>query len=126
MDKKDTVFTTGYPLHQRKNNSYYLNLWNDTMTDKQKITLVWFAQNYSLQTIAKKQGVSLATIRERIKSLSKHYPIEFANTIDLRNTYKRNRDNLKNTLRFSDLDITTGKQLSEHDGEKNSKIKEKF
>jgi len=96
------------------------------MTRKQKITLVWFAQNYSLQTIAKKQGVSLATIRERIKSLSKHYPIEFANTIDLRNTYKRNRNNLKNILRFADLDITTGEQLSEHDGGKNNKIREKF
>lgn len=65
------------------------------MTKKQITTLILFAQNYSLQTIAKKQRVSLATIRERIKSLSKHYPIEFGNTIDLRNTYKRNRNLIK-------------------------------
>jgi len=96
------------------------------MTNKQKTTLVLFAQNYSLQVIAKKQGVSLATIRERIKSLSKHYPIEFANTIDLRNTYKRNRDNLKNISRFANLDITIGEQLSEHHRKKSNEIKEKF
>ena len=96
------------------------------MTDKQKKTLVLFAQNYSLQTIARKQGVSLATVRERIKSLSKNHSKKFNNALALRNVYKRNRDNLKNISRFADLDITIGEQLSEHNGKKNVKIIEKF
>jgi len=77
------------------------------MTNKQKTTLVLFAQNFSLQTIAKKQGVSLATIRERIKSLSKHYLMEFDNAVDLRNTYKRNRESIRGmkTLDISDEDM---------------------
>lgn len=72
------------------------------MTNKQTTTLVLFAQNYSLQVIAKKQQVSLATIREQIKSLSKHYPIEFANAEALRVTYKRNRYSVRNALPFRD------------------------
>jgi len=77
------------------------------MTNKQKTTLVLFAQNFSLQTIAKKQGVSLATIRERIKSLSKHYLTEFDNAVALRNTYKRNRESIRGmkTLDISDEDM---------------------
>jgi len=71
------------------------------LTKKQTITLVLFAQNYALPTIAKKQRVSLSTIRERIRSLSKHYPIEFGNALDLRETYKRNRDALRNTQKFN-------------------------
>ena len=65
------------------------------MTAKQIKTLVLFAQNYSLQTIAKKQKVSLATIRERVKSLSKNHSKEFNNALGLRETYKRNRDKLR-------------------------------
>ena len=68
------------------------------MTDKQKTTLVLFAQNYSVQTIAKKQRVSASTIRERIKSISKNYQSEFDNAIALRNVYKRNRDAIRNML----------------------------
>lgn len=67
------------------------------MTSKQTTTLVLFAQNYSLQTIAKKQRVSLATIRERIKSLSKNHPKEFGNALALRDTYKRNRNSIRDT-----------------------------
>jgi len=83
------------------------------MTDKQKTTLVLFAQNYSLQTIAKKQGVSLATIRERIKSLSKHYPIEFGNTLGLREAHKRSKTAIKYPQNFSDCytDIEQNKGL---------------
>ena len=66
------------------------------MTNKQKATLVLFAQNYSLQTIAKKQRVSLATIRERIKSLSKIHPTELNNAANLRKIYKRNRESVRN------------------------------
>jgi len=61
------------------------------MTDKQITTLILFAQNYSLQTIAKKQRVSLATIRERIKSLSRNHAKEFNNAVALREVYKRNK-----------------------------------
>ena len=78
------------------------------MTDKQKTTLVLFAQNYSLQVIAKRQRVSLATIRERIKSLSKNYPMEFNNTIALRETHKRIRDGIRNTDRFKNIDSEFG------------------
>ena len=83
------------------------------MTDKQTQTLLLFAQNYSLQTIAKKQGISLATIRERIKSLSKNHSKEFGNAAGLRNVYKRNRDALKYTQYLTgDLDrFETMKQL---------------
>lgn len=77
------------------------------MTNKQIKTLILFAQNYSLQVIAKKQGVSLATIRERIKSLSSHYPEVFTRTLALRDTYKRNRKSVRNTktLEISDEGI---------------------
>lgn len=87
------------------------------MTTKQEITLVLFAQNYSLPTIAKKQGVSLSTIRERIRSLSKHYPIEFGNALDLRNVYKRNKKALKNIPPIRE---------TEESGEDNENIKEIF
>jgi len=70
------------------------------MTNKQKKTLVLFAQNYSLQSIARKQRVSLATIRERIKSLSKNHCREFGNALALRNAYKRNRESIKNAHNF--------------------------
>jgi len=72
------------------------------MTKKQEKTLILFAQNYSLQTIAKKQIVSLATIRERIKSLSKNHPREFDNALALRETYKRNKDAIKNAAVLPD------------------------
>ena len=65
------------------------------MTTKQIKTLVLFSQNYSLATIAKKQKVSLATIRERVKSLSKNHSKEFNNALGLRETYKRNKDKLR-------------------------------
>lgn len=71
------------------------------MTDKQKKTLVLFAQNYSLQTIANKQRVSLATIRERIKSLSKNHPVEFGNTLGVRESYKRVRSGIREAKRMS-------------------------
>ena len=77
------------------------------LTNKQTTTLVLFAQNYSLPTIAKKQRVSLSTIRERIRSLSKHYPIEFGNALDLRNVYKRNRDLVRGMESLNDLDEDT-------------------
>ncbi len=76
------------------------------MTNKQKKTLVLFAQNYSLQVIAKKQRVSLATIRERIKSLSRNYSKEFGNALALRDTYKRNRDLIRDTKRLDLLDTS--------------------
>ena len=78
------------------------------MTSKQIKTLVLFAQNYSLQTIAKKQRVSLATIRERVKSLSKNYSKEFNNALSLRNSYKKIRDGIRNTDRFKDMDAELG------------------
>lgn len=71
------------------------------MTNKQVKTLLLFAQNYSLQIIAKKQNVSLATIRERIKSLSKNHSKEFGNALALRNSYKRTRDAIKNAKNLS-------------------------
>lgn len=73
------------------------------MTDKQKKTLVLFAQNYSLQVIAKKQKVSLATIRERIKSLSRNHPEEFNNALGIRELYKRTRDALRNPISLDDF-----------------------
>ena len=63
-----------------------------------------FAQNYSLQVIAKKQDVSLATIRERIRSLSKNHQKEFNNAFGLREAHKRLRDGIRNTDRFKNMD----------------------
>lgn len=68
------------------------------MTNKQKTTLVLFAQNYSLPIIAKKQRVSLSTIRERIGALSKNHPKEFNNALGVRESYKRTRDALRNPV----------------------------
>lgn len=83
------------------------------LTNKQIKTLVLFAQNYSLQTIAKKQRVSLATIRERIRSLSKNHSKEFNNALALRETYKRTRDAIRNSQNLTgDIDrFETIKQL---------------
>ena len=83
------------------------------LTKKQQLTLILFAQNYSLQTIAKKQGVSLSTVRERIKALSERHQKEFNNALGLRETYKRNRDKLKHIQYLTgDLDrFETLKQL---------------
>lgn len=65
------------------------------MTNKQQTTLVLFAQNYSLVVIAKKQGVSLTTIRQRIKSLSENHSKEFNSALGIREVYKRTRDALR-------------------------------
>ena len=78
------------------------------MTKKQTTTLVLFAKNYSLQVIAKKQRVSLATIRERIKSLSKNHSEEFGNALGIRESYKRIREGIRNTDRFKDMDAELG------------------
>jgi predicted DNA-binding protein YlxM (UPF0122 family) len=67
----------------------------DFMTNKQQTTLVLFAQNYSLVVIAKKQGVSLTTIRQRIKSLSENHSKEFNSALGIREVYKRTRDALR-------------------------------
>ena len=68
------------------------------LTNKQKTTLVLFAQNYPLVTIAKKQKVSLTTIRQRIKTLSKHHSKEFNNAFGIRGSYKRTRDAIRNPV----------------------------
>ena len=78
------------------------------MTNKQITTLVLFAQNYSLQSIARKQRVSLATIRERIKSLSANHSREFSNAVGVRESYKKIRDGIRNTDRFKDMDSEIG------------------
>ena len=76
------------------------------MIDKQITTLVLFAQNYPLRTIAKKQKVSLTTIRQRVKSLLKNHSKEFLNATALRHTYKRNRESIRNTKRLDLLDTS--------------------
>jgi predicted DNA-binding protein YlxM (UPF0122 family) len=68
------------------------------MTTKQITTLVLFSQNYSLVTIAKKQKVSLTTIRQRIKALSKNHQREFNNALGIREAYKRIRDSIRNPM----------------------------
>lgn len=73
------------------------------MTDKQKKTLILFAQNYSLPTIARKQNVSLSTIRERVKAISKNYSKEFNNALSIREVYKRTQKAIKNTQTFTEL-----------------------
>jgi len=78
------------------------------MTEKQIATLILFAQNYSLPIIAKKQGVSLSSIRQRIKSLSKNHPKEFNNTAALREAHKRIRSGIRNTNSFKDIDSELG------------------
>ena len=78
------------------------------MTTKQTTTLVLFAQNYSLYVIAKKQKVSLTTIRERVKSLSNNHSREFNNALGIRESYKKIRDGIRNTDRFKDMDAELG------------------
>ncbi len=70
------------------------------MTTKQIATLVLFAQNYSLVIIAKKQKVSLTTIRQRIKAFSKNHQKEFNNALGIRESYKRTRDGIRNVARW--------------------------
>ncbi len=78
------------------------------MTEKQIKTLVLFAQNYSLPIIAKKQKVSLTTIRQRIKALSKNHSKEFNNALGIRESYKKVREGLRNTNRFDEMDTDLG------------------
>ena len=66
------------------------------LTNKQTTTLLLFAQNYSLVVIAKKQKVSLTTIRQRIKALSIRHQKEFNNALGIRESYKRTRDGIRN------------------------------
>ena len=73
------------------------------MTDKQKGTLVLFAQNYSLAIIASKQKVSLSTVRERIKSLSKNHPKEFENAVRLRSIYKETKQYIRRAKSFETI-----------------------
>jgi len=73
------------------------------MTTKQITTLVLFSQNYSLATIAKKQKVSLTTIRQRIKSLSKNHSREFNNALGVRESYKRTRDALRSPMSIEEI-----------------------
>lgn len=74
------------------------------MTNKQTKTLILFSQNYSLAVIARKQKVSLTTIRQRIKALSKNHQREFGNALGVRESYKRIRDGIRNTDRFDNMD----------------------
>ena len=77
------------------------------MTTKQTTTLVLFSQNYSLVAIAKKQKVSLTTIRQRIKALSIRHQKEFNNAFGIRESHKRNRDAIKNPIVFSNSLLQT-------------------
>lgn len=79
------------------------------MTAKQTMTLLLYAQNYPLTTIAKMQGVCLTTIRERVKALAKNHLREFNNALGIRGVYRRNRDGIRNTTNFS--------EFQNHDGE---------
>ena len=67
------------------------------MTEKQTQTLLLFAQNYSVASIAYKQKVERSTIRERIKALSKSHSKEFDNAASLRNAYKDIQKAILNT-----------------------------
>ncbi len=67
------------------------------MTEKQTQTLLLFAQNYSVASIAHKQRVSQSTIRERIKAISKSHSKEFSNAVSLREVYKNTRKAIMNT-----------------------------
>lgn len=75
------------------------------VTKKQTTTLVLFAQNYSLPVIAKKQRVSLSTIRGRIRALSKNHQREFNNALALRDVYRQNKKAIKNPKRFSNFQL---------------------
>ena len=84
-----------------------MNLWKCNMTTKQITTLVLFSQNYSLVVIAKKMGVCLTTIRERLKALAKNHQKEFNNALGMRESCKRNRDAIKNPIVFSNSLLQT-------------------
>lgn len=105
------------------------------MTEKQTTTLVLFAQNFSLPVIAKRMRVSLTTIRERIKTLSKNHSIEFNNALGVRESYKRTRDalrdpeNLEKALNKRTANPSThdwGMSIYDNDDNKNKNIVEIF
>ena len=66
----------------------------NTCSDKQKTTLLLFAQNYSLSIIANKMGVHTTTIEERLRLLAKNHQKEFNNALGIREAYIRNKDKL--------------------------------
>ena len=75
------------------------------MTTKQITTLVLFSQNYSLVMIAKKQKVSLTTIRQRIKALGIRHQKEFNRAFGIRESYKRTRDGIRNPIDFTNIQL---------------------
>ena len=75
------------------------------MTTKQTKTLVLFAMNYSLRTIAKIQGVNEKTIRERIKLLSENHSREFNNALGIRNAYEKSKGTIRNIKTLSNLTL---------------------
>ncbi len=75
------------------------------MTNKQTTTLILFAQNYSLQTIAKRQKVSLRRIRQRIKALSKNHSGEFNNALGIRNAYEKSKSTIRDIKTLSNLTL---------------------
>jgi len=75
------------------------------MTKKQLDTLMLFATNYNINTIATKMKVCLGTIRDRLRAISKRYPTEFENACGIRNSLKRTKQNLSNPKMSDRLDF---------------------
>ena len=65
------------------------------MTNKQKKTLILFAQNYGIPAIARKQEVAKSTIKTRLRQISKSYPEEFDTASAIRESYRRTKYRLK-------------------------------
>jgi hypothetical protein len=82
------------------------------ITDKQRKTVILFAQNYPLTIIADMQDVSASTIKGRLRAFRKKYPQAFENLIAIRKAFEQDKYNIRNP-----------KNLDESDGDK---VKMKF
>ena len=92
------------------------------MTDKQKHTLVLYAQDYSIYQIAKKEKCSTSAIIDRLRRIAKIYPEYYTNTLSLRECYKQQKYNVQHTVSFDGADSAL---LPNNDGFWDN-IKEKF
>lgn len=72
-------------------------------SDKQRRTLLLFAQNYSIRIIAEEMGVSERTIKERLRNLALRHRPEFIRALNIREVYKLERNAIRNVTVFSNL-----------------------
>jgi len=72
------------------------------MTQKQINTLILFAMGLPFHKIARRERVSISTVRSRLKAINNTN--EYNKACSIRNSNKRLKYNIKNPLQISSID----------------------